>query len=99
MKEKKKHDEYSIKLNPSLMKELTLIRPLRKQDYSLRINPGAIAHGAEMLLNMQKGGDIMEDNTSGVYIFPDADSFMEFMKGLQKAYNQKEKGDVEYDSD
>lgn len=31
-----------------------------------------------------------EKNNNGVYIFPDADEFLEFMASLQEAYNKKE---------
>ena len=30
----------------------------------------------------------MTENTSGVYIFPDNDAFLEFMAALQEAYNE-----------
>ena len=32
----------------------------------------------------------MSGNNTGVYIFPDADEFLEFMASLQEAYNEKE---------
>ena len=30
----------------------------------------------------------MNENNNGVYIFPDNESFLEFMEALQKAYNE-----------
>lgn len=36
-----------------------------------------------------------EKNNTGVYIFPDADEFLEFMASLQEAYNEKEGEDDE----
>ena len=30
----------------------------------------------------------MSESSNGVYIFPDADEFLEFMAALQEAYNE-----------
>ena len=37
----------------------------------------------------------MDENNTGVYIFPDADEFLEFMAALHEAYNKKEGEDDE----
>lgn len=34
------------------------------------------------------GGSRMTENNNGVYIFPDANDFLEFMEGLQEEYNK-----------
>ena len=35
----------------------------------------------------------MNENNNGVYIFPDNDSFLQFMADLQEAYNKNKDSD------
>jgi len=36
----------------------------------------------------------MNENNTGVYIFPDADEFLKVMEELQEQYNQKREHDM-----